>query len=223
MSFYNIIVLVLLSSSIQEAGSFQVKSFAKKCLDHATKNVDNNLILRARADSDSHKINTHNDFDENDMNFVCNNGETSRRSLLSSASILGLALLSKPLPSHAGLVQFPCNYDLMNTYHLMRAGESLLESEDILATNPLFMTNRDNALSRTGIEQVEAACIDMMENDVNPSVVKYSLAAKSIDTANIIASQMQVRFSLVKLSECFLQFGLILLCIRKGWKKQINT
>ena len=75
----------------------------------------------------------------------------------------------------------------------MRAGESMLESEGILSTNPLFLTNRNDALSNTGIEQVEAACRKMLEHDVNPSVLKYSLAAKSIDTANIIATQMLVR------------------------------
>lgn len=38
-----------------------------------------------------------------------------------------------------GLVKVPCNYDLANTYHFLRAGQSLLEEEDILSTNPLFL------------------------------------------------------------------------------------
>lgn len=141
------------------------------------------------------KISTHDDDDKDDNahSFNSNNGVTSRRSLFNkSSSLLVSSIFFKSEPAHAGLVQFPCNYDLMNTYHFMRAGESLLESQDILATNPLFLTNREDALSAKGIEQVEAACRNMMENDVNPSVLKYSLAAKSIDTANIIATQMQV-------------------------------
>jgi hypothetical protein len=39
-----------------------------------------------------------------------------------------------------GLVTFPCPQgSLMNTYHLMRAGQSLLEEKNILSTNPLFL------------------------------------------------------------------------------------
>ena len=116
----------------------------------------------------------------------------SRRKLFQYSTSLTASLLIKPQQSDAGLVQFPCDYKLMNTYHIMRAGESILEGQDILSTNPLFLTNREDALSSVGKEQVEAACLDMAKRDVNPSVVKYSLAAKAIDTANIIASELQV-------------------------------
>ena len=34
-----------------------------------------------------------------------------------------------------------------------------------------------------------------MEHDINPSVVKYSLAAKAMDTANMVATQMQVQYA----------------------------
>lgn len=91
-----------------------------------------------------------------------------------------------------GLVQFPCNHRLMNTYHFMRSGQSLLESEDFISTNPLLLTNREDALSPLGIHQVQDACKSMMALDINPSVVKYSLAAKSIDSANIVASEMKI-------------------------------
>jgi hypothetical protein len=46
------------------------------------------------------------------------------------------------------------------------------------------------------VEQVYTAMNEMMLNDINPSVVKYSLAAKSIDTANLVANEMQVSFIL---------------------------
>ena len=115
------------------------------------------------------------------------------RSAIQSASILTLTVLGGSEPSFAGLVQFPCKYDLKNKYHFMRAGESLLESEDLLSTNPMFMTNRDDALSPVGVDQVFNAMDDMILNDLNPSVVKYSLAAKCIDTANLVANEMQVR------------------------------
>ena len=69
--------------------------------------------------------------------------ELSRRNLFNSAmksaitigTVLGPALQA----ANAGLVQFPCDYNLMNTYHFMRAGESLLESQNLLSTNPLFL------------------------------------------------------------------------------------
>lgn len=118
----------------------------------------------------------------------------SRRKVFQLSTLCTASLLIKTQKADAGLVQFPCDYKLMNTYHLMRAGESMLESQDILSTNPLFLTNREDALSAVGKEQVEAACRDMANLDINPSVVKYSLAAKAIDTADMIASQLQVRY-----------------------------
>jgi broad specificity phosphatase PhoE len=95
-------------------------------------------------------------------------------------------------PALADLIQFPITYPLKNTYHFMRAGESLLESQDIMSTNPLFLTNREDALSPNGVNQVQEACRYLVSQDVNPSLVKFSLAAKCIDTANIVASEMQV-------------------------------
>lgn len=151
---------------------------------------DNSDGTTTGADTDNAYTN---DEAGNHDNYSLQKTDSVRRSLLfSSLSLSASALLLKPLPSHANLVQFPCSYDLMNTYHFMRAGESLLESQDTLSTNPLFLTNRGDKLSNAGIEQVEAACNDMMLNNVNPSVLKYSLAAKSIDTSNIIATKMLV-------------------------------
>jgi hypothetical protein len=43
-------------------------------------------------------------------------------------------------PANArGLVMFPCKDAMSNTYHIMRAGESLLEENDQWETNPLFL------------------------------------------------------------------------------------
>ena len=53
-------------------------------------------------------------------------------------------------------------------------------------------TNRDDALTTFGVGQMEDACAFMMSNGINPSVVKYSLASKCIDAANIVATQMMV-------------------------------
>jgi len=54
-------------------------------------------------------------------------------------TVCGSSWVCNSLPASAGLVFFPCVNGLKNTYHLMRAGESLLETQDILSTNPLFL------------------------------------------------------------------------------------
>ena len=71
-------------------------------------------------------------------------GSLRRRSFLR----LSFGLVSMPIvgchnvePAHArGLVKFPIKEGkLLNKYHFMRAGESLLEEEGVLSTNPLFL------------------------------------------------------------------------------------
>jgi hypothetical protein len=37
------------------------------------------------------------------------------------------------------LIRFPCTEGLGNTYHFLRAGESLLEAQNVWSTNPLFL------------------------------------------------------------------------------------
>jgi broad specificity phosphatase PhoE len=91
-----------------------------------------------------------------------------------------------------GLVQFPCTTPLLNEYILMRAGTTLMEEQDIWSTNPLFLTNREAALSETGIQQVQAASRQLASLGINPSVVKYSLAAAAMDTANIVKEELKV-------------------------------
>ena len=116
-----------------------------------------------------------------------------RRSLFIQSMALAVSSWTfNSIPVSAGLVFFPCVKGLMNTYHLMRAGESLLETQDIFSTNALFLTNHEDVLSPRGIEQVQSQCKSMIEKDIIPSVVKYSLAAKAVETANIIASELKV-------------------------------
>mmetsp|Transcript_24392 Transcript_24392/g.51458 ORF Transcript_24392/g.51458 Transcript_24392/m.51458 type:complete len:87 (-) Transcript_24392:1105-1365(-) len=74
----------------------------------------------------------------------------------------------------------------------MRAGASLLEIEDIWSTNPLFLTNREAALSELGERQVLEACEFLKEMGSSPTVVRYSLAAASVDSANIIGDELKV-------------------------------
>lgn len=90
-------------------------------------------------------------------------------------------------------MKFPCkDYEFQNTYHFFRAGESLLEEEGIWSTNPLFLTNREAALSPKGIEQVENMCKELRADGVAPTIVRYSLAASATDSSNIIGRELKV-------------------------------
>ena len=129
-------------------------------------------------------------------------GETKleRRTFLNILPAASLSLLSWanagtniPIAQARGLVKFPCKgYQFLNTYHFVRAGESLLEEEGVWSTNPLFLTNRESALSPNGIEQMEQVCEKFREKDITPSIVRYSLAASAIDSSNIIGKTLKV-------------------------------
>jgi broad specificity phosphatase PhoE len=113
-----------------------------------------------------------------------------RRFLLS----VPLIFLAPKVVQARGLVRFPCEEDsLLNSYHFLHAGTSLLEEEGIWSTNPLFLTNREDALSPAGQEQVEAACrAFIQDNFSSPTIVKYSLAAKCIDSSNIVGRELGI-------------------------------
>ena len=100
--------------------------------------------------------------------------------------------LLPPDPSYArGLVRFPCTKPLQNVYHLMRAGATLIAEDDVWSTNPLFLTNREAALSEAGVAQVLKACDQLQTANISPFVIRYSLAASAMDTANLVKSQMK--------------------------------
>ena len=61
-----------------------------------------------------------------------------------------------------------------------------------MSTNPLFVTNREAALSATGIEQIEETVQILKANDINPSIIRYAIAASSTDTGNIVARELKV-------------------------------
>ena len=110
-----------------------------------------------------------------------NIGLDRRHFVASSAALLGLVQNA----SARGLVQFPVDQPLLNEYHFMRAGTSLLEEQGIWSTNPLFLTNREDALSEAGQAQVAIAAEQLAKE--RPTIVKYSLAASCMDTTNILA------------------------------------
>jgi broad specificity phosphatase PhoE len=112
--------------------------------------------------------------------------------LLNYVYLLGAG--SVPVAQARGLVQFPLKERLLNTYHFMRAGTSLLDERDIYSTNPLFLTNRDDALSPAGQEQIVNACrlLTSPTNHLLPTVVRFSLAACCVDTANVVARELRL-------------------------------
>ena len=81
-----------------------------------------------------------------------NNGDweiQNCRSFLARSALSTISLYTFPanITNARGLVRFPCNEPLLNTYHVLRTGSSLLELEDVWSTNPLFLTNQEAALS----------------------------------------------------------------------------
>lgn len=115
--------------------------------------------------SREHSLNVGLDANENDINRINSivpgiqhdEKDISRRSFLKSASLSfagfvssgplaaslhlsQLGVSSNDAASAMGLVTFPCPAGtLMNQYHLLRAGQSLLEEKGLLSTNPLFL------------------------------------------------------------------------------------
>lgn len=119
--------------------------------------------------------------------------ETSRRSFLGAVVTGSTPLFGSRTAAARGLVRFPCkDASLLNTYTFMRAGTSLLELDDVWSTNPLFLTNREAALSEVGEEEVRRACNLLKASGITPTVVRYSLAASCIDTANIVGEELKI-------------------------------
>jgi len=77
----------------------------------------------------------------------------------------------------------------------MRAGTSLLTEEDIWSTNPMLLTNRDDALSLAGEEEVRKAADQLKEASVAPTLVMHSLAASSSDSAKILGQELRMGMS----------------------------
>eukprot|EP00536_Pseudo-nitzschia_multiseries_P005332 jgi/Psemu1/190279/e_gw1.99.74.1 len=99
-------------------------------------------------------------------------------------------------PANALLLRFPVNdpstQPLKNKYHFLRAGTSELELEGIYSTNPLFLTNRDNALAPEGYECLKDALAALKKTSLPPTVVYHSLAANGMDTGDYLARELRL-------------------------------
>jgi len=188
------IFLLLVFTMLLQTNSFAFNLVSRSGSFSFEQHIQRKVILKAPPKCNALAAKNHGDKDETKPSFNI----FDRRSMIktaTSALLLASSFTYKKEPSYAlsGLVHFPCTHKFMNTYHFMRAGQSLLESQDIISTNPLFLTNReDNALSTLGRQQARSACREMITRKMNLSVVKYSIAAKAMDTADIVASEMQV-------------------------------
>ena len=115
----------------------------------------------------------------------------SRRDVLSS-SMMAISYSMLPLESaEAALAKFPCE-TYQNTYHIMRAGESLLEEEGMYSTNPLFLTSSDSTLSEKGKKQLDEAVNLIKESNQQVTLIKFSLAAHSIGSCTYIGDQLKL-------------------------------
>jgi hypothetical protein len=116
------------------------------------------------------------------------------------AALATLSVAAPSLPAHAGgLLQFPIGAStqpLKNKYHFMRAGPSELERNGIYSTNPLFLTNRENAMHEDGeeviLETLETLRKGTLTSDLFPTIAYHSLAANGMDTADLVARQLQL-------------------------------
>jgi len=126
----------------------------------------------------------------------------NRRDVFSNSAkalFAGLAtpfLLDPTDPANALLMKFPVDdpntQPLKNRYHFLRAGTSELEVEGIYSTNPLFLTNRDNALSDKGYDSLKGVIPLLKETANQPTVAYHSLAANGMDTGDYIARELKL-------------------------------
>ena len=153
--------------------------------------LQRSVKLSSRTSSGDLLCNNDGDSEKDAFDGDCSRLE--RRSFIRNGVFAASSILMSRSAEARGLVKFPCKDDaFLNTYHFFRAGESLLEEEGIWSTNPLFLTNREAALSKKGIEQVCEMCKELRSDELAPTVVRYSLAAAAIDSADIIGSELKV-------------------------------
>jgi len=107
-------------------------------------------------------------------------------------------ILATPLPFLATILPTAANARLFdfklpeNTYHLLRAGESTLERDNILLTNALFSTQIENGLSRKGEKQARLAGRSLKDYSITPTIIKFCLATKAAETAQLVAEELNL-------------------------------
>jgi phosphohistidine phosphatase SixA len=60
----------------------------------------------------------------------------------------------------------------------------------------MYRTNRESSLSSKGIDQIDEACKFLKEQNIAPTVVRYSLATNAIESTDSVGRQLKVSISL---------------------------
>ena len=169
---------------------------AKGQANYLASSSSSSLALHARVSS--------NDSNDIDSTFHTNTpvapADVSRRRLLfqTIATVTTTMMLGTTAPAFAaGLIQFPIGTDttqpLKNTYHFMRAGRSELELDGIYSTNPLFLTNRENAMDASASVSIQETTDLFLKNpNSSPTIMFHSLAANGMDTGDLMARQLRM-------------------------------
>jgi broad specificity phosphatase PhoE len=183
--------LILRISSFQPGGGWRrIASSGKKAQQQSGSRSKSVLSISPKRRA------VENDNNRGDANRPIGSSLDRRSFCVQGTVPFALALAGSIQPGAAqarGLVQFPLSKPLSNTYHFMRVGTTLLEEDDIWSTNPLFLTNSEDSLSPRGEAQVLQVCQQIIDSPRGrPTVLKYSLAAACIDTANVIARDLKI-------------------------------
>jgi hypothetical protein len=114
--------------------------------------------------------------------FLMSKDVTNNRLWVSSISLFFL--------THIIVLLFACMFCFVSLTHNTWVG---IYSNIYCRIQYLFIrTNREAALSDHGMEQVKEACGRFETEKIVPTVVRYSLAANAVDTANIVGRDLKV-------------------------------
>ena len=94
----------------------------------------------------------------------------------------------------AGSRSYPLPLDrpLSNRYWLVRAGESIADARDVVASNPVGKADLENSLTERGRQQAREAAKELQAYGVTAPILWYSIWAKATQTASVISDVMLI-------------------------------
>ena len=110
---------------------------------------------------------------------------------IGGAVAISALTLGNPTTVQAGMLTFPLKYPLKNNIVVVRAGESIADSNGIIETAPIKKLRQDNALTPKGRMQVVETAKQLREN-FQPSYVWTSNTERAYETAALIASELDI-------------------------------
>ena len=117
----------------------------------------------------------------------------SLRNWIGSRGLIAISTLtlSNPTIVQAGMLTFPLKYPLKNNIVVVRAGESIADSNGIIETAPIKKLRQDNALTPKGRFQVIETA-QRLKDSFQPSYVWTSNTERAYETAALIASELDI-------------------------------